>query len=38
MIVYKGCEHFIAARPKALRAATQHNVEWFDRWLWPDRP
>ena len=38
MIVYKGREHFIAARPKSLRAATQHNVEWFDRWIWPDRP
>ena len=34
MIVYKGREHFIAASPKALRAATQHNLEWFDRWLW----
>ena len=38
MIIYKGCEHSFAVRPKVLRAATQHNVEWFDRWIWGERP
>ena len=33
MIVYKGFGHGIS-KPKALRAALQHNLEWFGRWIW----
>lgn len=33
MIVYKGCDHGIT-KPKLLRAALQHNLEWFNRWIW----
>ena len=35
MIVYKGFGHGIT-KPKSLRAALQHNLEWFNRWLWEE--
>ena len=34
MIVYRDCGHSFAEKPKQLLAATQHNLEWFDRWMW----
>ena len=33
LIVYKGFGHGLN-KPKALRAAMNHNLEWFDRHLW----
>ncbi|MFC1715276.1 S9 family peptidase [Candidatus Poribacteria bacterium] len=33
MIVYKGFGHGIS-KPKALRAALEHNLEWFNKWIW----
>ena len=35
MIVYKNCQHGIG-KPRQRRAALQHNLEWFDQWIWGD--
>ncbi len=35
MIVYKGFGHGIN-KPKAMRAVMQHNLEWFNHYLWGD--
>ena len=35
MIVYKGFGHGIT-KPRALRAVMQHNLEWFNHYLWGD--
>ena len=32
MIVYKGFGHGLS-KPKAIRAAMTHNLEWFDKWI-----
>jgi dipeptidyl aminopeptidase/acylaminoacyl peptidase len=32
LVVYKGYGHGLN-KPKAVRAALEHNLEWFDRWL-----
>ena len=37
MIVYKGFGHGIS-KPRALHAAIRHNLEWFDEWIWGDKP
>jgi dipeptidyl aminopeptidase/acylaminoacyl peptidase len=33
LIVYKGFGHGLN-KPKAVRAAMEHNLEWFDRYFW----
>lgn len=33
LIVYKGFGHGLG-KPKAIRAAMEHNLEWFDRYFW----
>ena len=33
LILYKGFGHALN-KPKAVRAALRHNLEWFDRYLW----
>jgi dipeptidyl aminopeptidase/acylaminoacyl peptidase len=33
LIVYKGFGHGLN-KPKAVRAAMEHNIEWFDRYFW----
>jgi dipeptidyl aminopeptidase/acylaminoacyl peptidase len=35
MVVYKGFGHGIT-KPKAMRAAMRHNLEWFNHYLWND--
>jgi len=35
MIVYKGFGHGIS-KPKAMRAVMQHNLAWFNHYLWND--
>ena len=35
MIVYKGFGHGIT-KPRAMRAVMQHNLEWFNHYLWGD--
>jgi dipeptidyl aminopeptidase/acylaminoacyl peptidase len=35
MVVYKGFGHGIS-KPKALRAVTEHNLLWFNHFLWGD--
>ena len=35
MIVYKGFGHGIN-KPKAMRAVMQHNLAWFNHYLWND--
>jgi dipeptidyl aminopeptidase/acylaminoacyl peptidase len=35
MIVYKGFGHGIN-KPKAMRAVMQHNLDWFNHYLWND--
>jgi dipeptidyl aminopeptidase/acylaminoacyl peptidase len=37
MIVYKGFGHGLT-KPKAARAAMEHNLEWFNRYVWGDPP
>jgi len=36
MVVYKGFGHGIT-KPRAARAVMQHNLEWFNHYLWGDR-
>lgn len=36
MIVYKGAAHQIA-KPKSMRAVMQHNLDWFNHFIWGDR-
>jgi dipeptidyl aminopeptidase/acylaminoacyl peptidase len=36
MIVYKGFGHGLS-KPKAIRAAMIHNLEWFDEWVFKKR-
>jgi dipeptidyl aminopeptidase/acylaminoacyl peptidase len=31
--VYKGFGHGLT-KPKAVRAAMEHNLDWFDRYFW----
>ena len=35
MVVYKGFGHGIT-KPRAMRAVMQHNLEWFNHYLWGD--
>jgi dipeptidyl aminopeptidase/acylaminoacyl peptidase len=35
MVVYKGFGHGIT-KPKSLRAVMQHNLDWFNHYLWGD--
>jgi dipeptidyl aminopeptidase/acylaminoacyl peptidase len=35
MVVYKGFGHGIT-KPKAMRAVMQHNLDWFNHYLWGD--
>ena len=35
MIVYKGFGHPIT-KPKAMRAVMQHNLSWFNHYIWGD--
>ncbi len=35
MIVYKGFSHVIT-RPRSQRAVMQHNLAWFNHYLWGD--
>jgi dipeptidyl aminopeptidase/acylaminoacyl peptidase len=35
MIVYKGSQHVIG-NPRKKRAAMQHNLAWFNHYLWGD--
>jgi dipeptidyl aminopeptidase/acylaminoacyl peptidase len=37
MIVYKGFGHGIN-KPKAMRAVMQHNLDWFNHYIWGDPP
>ncbi len=36
MVVYKGAGHGLA-KPKSIRAALEHNLEWFNRWIWGEK-
>ncbi|HSL20812.1 MAG TPA: S9 family peptidase [Vicinamibacterales bacterium] len=33
LVVYKGFGHGLT-KPKAVRAAMEHNLEWFDKYIW----
>jgi dipeptidyl aminopeptidase/acylaminoacyl peptidase len=33
LVVYKGFGHGLS-KPKAVRAAMEHNIEWFDKYFW----
>ena len=37
LIIYKGFNHGLN-KPKAARAAMEHNFEWFNRYVWRDTP
>ena len=37
LVVYKGFGHGLS-KPKAVRAAMEHNIEWFDRYFWSEKP
>lgn len=37
LIVYKGFGHGIN-KPKEVRAAAEHNLEWFRQWIWGEKP
>ncbi|MGE5815773.1 MAG: S9 family peptidase [Acidobacteriota bacterium] len=37
LIVYKGFGHGLS-KPKAVRAAMEHNIEWFDKYFWGEKP
>ncbi len=37
MVVYKGFGHSID-KPKQQRAVMQENLDWFNRWLWEEKP
>ena len=37
MVVYKGFGHGIN-KPRAMRAVMQHNLEWFNHYIWGDPP
>ena len=37
LVLYKGFGHGLN-KPKAVRAALRHNLEWFDRWLFEPAP
>lgn len=37
LIVYKGFGHGLN-KPKAARAAMEHNLEWFNQYVWGERP
>jgi dipeptidyl aminopeptidase/acylaminoacyl peptidase len=36
LIVYKGFGHGLS-KPKAVRAAMEHNLEWFDKYFWGEK-
>jgi dipeptidyl aminopeptidase/acylaminoacyl peptidase len=36
LIVYKGFGHGLS-KPKAVRAAMEHNIEWFDKYFWGEK-
>src|SRR5512132_879651 len=36
LIVYKGFGHGLT-KPKAIRAAMEHNLEWFDKYFWGEQ-
>jgi dipeptidyl aminopeptidase/acylaminoacyl peptidase len=35
LVLYKGLGH-VLTRPRANRAAIEHNLEWFDRYFWAE--
>lgn len=37
LVLYKGSGHGLN-KPRAVRAALRHNLEWFDRWLFAPAP
>ncbi|MEI6668159.1 MAG: prolyl oligopeptidase family serine peptidase [Acidobacteriota bacterium] len=37
LIIYKGFGHGLT-KPKAQRAATEHNLEWFGQYIWGEKP
>ena len=37
LIIYKGFNHGLN-KPKAARAAMEHNFEWFNRYVWGEKP
>ena len=37
LILYRGFGHVLTA-PKAARAAMQHNLEWFNEYIWGEKP
>jgi len=37
LVVYKGFGHGLS-KPKAIRAAMEHNIEWFDKYFWGEKP
>ena len=37
LVLYRGFGHGLN-KPRAIRAALRHNLEWFDRWLWERAP
>lgn len=37
LVVFKGFGHMLTS-PKALRAAMEQNLEWFNRYLWGEEP
>jgi dipeptidyl aminopeptidase/acylaminoacyl peptidase len=37
MVVYKGFGHGID-KPKQQRAVMEHNLEWFTKWIWGEKP
>ena len=37
LIIYKGFNHGLN-KPKAVRAAMEHNWEWFNRYVWGEKP
>lgn len=37
LIIYKGFNHGLN-KPKAVRAAMEHNFEWFNQYIWGEKP
>ena len=36
LVVYKGFGHGLS-KPRAVRAAMEHNIEWFDKYFWGEK-
>ena len=37
LIIYKGFSHGLN-KPKAARGAMEHNFEWFNQYVWGEKP